>query len=141
MKIYTIETNMGKTTQSIPFLTEEQCKEFNSIGYSGKTTNGVPSNYSNYLNSLGIGHFKVQMSRCDSSTFYEEYTIVHDENPNVATNELLQKFGKTLLERAYEKHELIDVGNYEEDGWCSCFVLDKQSIINVFDEVFEQFKM
>lgn len=55
-------------------------------------------------------------------------------------NEYLKKFGQSLLKKAVENHELTDVGNYEEDGWNSCFVLEECSIYNVFDEVYEKFK-
>lgn len=56
-------------------------------------------------------------------------------------NEHLKNFGQTLLKTAIDNHELIDVGSCEEDGWSENYILDGNSILNVFDEVFEQFKM
>lgn len=49
-------TGMGMCQKSdLPFLTDEQLKEFNSIGYSGKTTDGKKTTRIEYLNSLEQG--------------------------------------------------------------------------------------
>lgn len=36
---FNIKTSSGKYFGKLPFLSDEELKEFNSIGYSGKTTN------------------------------------------------------------------------------------------------------
>lgn len=54
-------------------------------------------------------------------------------------NEHLKNFGQALLKKALDNHELIDVSSC--DGWSNSYILDGNSILNVFDEVFEKFKI
>lgn len=80
----------------------------------------------------------------DYLTYDDVYKITREQfNPEQKSyiNNLLEKFGQALLKKAYENHELIDIGNYEEDGWSSCFIVEKSSIMNVFDKTYEKFKI
>ena len=67
-----ITTGMGKYFGKLPFLTESELEEFNSIGYSGKTT----ISRENYLNSLNKGEFQVTQTKFDDGSFEERFTIV-----------------------------------------------------------------
>lgn len=75
--IFNIKTSMGSTNNtSLPFLTEEELKEFNTIGYTGKTSEGEIISRTDYLNSLGKGEFKINQTKYDNGDFSEEFTIV-----------------------------------------------------------------
>lgn len=71
-----IQTGMGHYYGNLPFLNDDQLKEFNSIGYSGKLTNGTPINREAYLNSLNKGEFQVTQTEFDNGDFTEAFTIV-----------------------------------------------------------------
>jgi len=77
---YNITTGMGSYNATmdgkLPFLTDNQLKEFNSIGYSGKTLDGKKMCRSEYLNSLGNGEYDVTQTKFDNGSFQEEFTIV-----------------------------------------------------------------
>jgi hypothetical protein len=72
-----IKTCMGQlTSNSLPFLSEKEIEEFNTVGYTGKNSKGEKSSYEDYLNSLGKGEFAVTMTKFDDGSFHEEFTIV-----------------------------------------------------------------
>jgi hypothetical protein len=71
-----ITTGMGKYFGKLPFLSETELEEFNSIGYSGKTTKGLKISRENYLNSLNKGEFQVTQTKFDNGSFEEGFTIV-----------------------------------------------------------------
>jgi hypothetical protein len=73
-----VETCMGElvSNTSLSFLSKEEVKEFNLIGYSGKNSKGEKSNYEQYLNSLSKGEFAVTKTLFDDGTFREKFTIV-----------------------------------------------------------------
>jgi hypothetical protein len=73
---YSVITCMGHFQKGyeLPFLSEEQIEEFNTIGCSGKL-NGIKISFETYLNSLGIGHFKVNKTKTNYGDFCEEYLI------------------------------------------------------------------
>lgn len=73
---FIIETAMGSCRKSFPPLNYDELKEFNNIGYSGKTSDGKFSDRQTYLNSLGKGSFQVTQTKHDSGDFVEEFTIV-----------------------------------------------------------------
>lgn len=73
-----MRTGMGKiTSDSDPmlFLSEGEKNELDSIGYSGKTTDGKRISRESYLNSLKRGDFTVQQTKFDHGDFCEEFTI------------------------------------------------------------------
>lgn len=73
---FNIETGMGEYRgKALYFLTEQELKEFNSIGYRGKTTDGKFTNRSNYLNSLNKGKFSVSLTKMDTGDFQESWVI------------------------------------------------------------------
>jgi hypothetical protein len=79
---YTIFTCMGKLSNygyfksKLSFLNEEQEKEFNNIGYTGKNSKGEEISRQQYLNSLGLGTFKVKQTKFDHGDFCEEFLII-----------------------------------------------------------------
>lgn len=72
---YKIQTAIGICTQKLPFLSESQMKEFNSIGYSGKTVDGKKMTRIEYLTSLNIGEFLINQTKWDHGDFTEEFII------------------------------------------------------------------
>lgn len=74
---YIIHTGMGMVHDSfdLPFLGIEQFKEFNVIGYTGRSSDGKPTSRVEYLNSLGIGTFSIQQTKSDSGDFSETFVI------------------------------------------------------------------
>lgn len=73
---FCITTGTGKYFGKLPFLSETELEEFNSIGYSGKTTKGIKITRQNYLNSLNKGEFQVIQTTFDNGSFEEEFIIV-----------------------------------------------------------------
>jgi hypothetical protein len=73
---YHITTGMGTCFDKLPFLTDNEHKEFNSIGYSGKTLDGKRTTRLDYLNRLGKGEFDVTQTKYDDGSFEERFTIV-----------------------------------------------------------------
>ena len=73
---YHITTGMGKYLGELPFLTKAELEEFNSIGYSGKTHEGLSISREDYLNCLGKGEFQVTQTKFDDGSFKEAFTIV-----------------------------------------------------------------
>lgn len=74
-----IQTCMGKITafaDQLNYLTTDEIEEFNKIGYTGKNSKGVKTNFSEYLNSINKGEFDVSQTKWDNGDFSEEYTIV-----------------------------------------------------------------
>jgi len=78
LNYYVIETALGQTRGDLPlpFLTEDERAEFDSIGYSGKTRDGRKCSRLEFLNSLGRGEFSIQQTRFDNGDFTEEFTII-----------------------------------------------------------------
>lgn len=77
--VKTIETCMGKITSfgdQLDYLTEEEKKEFNLIGYTGKNSQGVKTTRENYLNSLDKGQFEVEQTKFDNGDFCEKFIVV-----------------------------------------------------------------
>jgi len=74
---FKIETCSGelRTGCTLPFLNDKQTKEFNTIGYTGKTSKGVKSTHQEYLNSLNKGEFSIRQSKFDNGAFCEEFEI------------------------------------------------------------------
>lgn len=76
---YHIKTSMGELSSfgdRLPFLSEVELKNFNHIGYSGKTVDGVPMDRATYLNSLRPNEqFKLEQTRWDSGDFSEEFML------------------------------------------------------------------
>jgi hypothetical protein len=76
---YRIQTAMGSVTpwgcDKLDFLSPEEAKELDTIGYTGKNSKGIPTGREGYLNSLGKGTFKVDQTKRDSGDFVEEFTI------------------------------------------------------------------
>ena len=79
IEIHNIVTNSGYLSSfydNLNFLNEEERKEFNLIGYTGKNSKGSESNFHKYLNSLNKGEFEVEKTKHDNGDFSEKYTIV-----------------------------------------------------------------
>lgn len=75
---FRISTAMGSLTMGseLPFLSEEETVEFDSIGYSGKKTNGEKMSRTEYLNSLNKGEFEVELLKRDNGNLIERFLIV-----------------------------------------------------------------
>jgi hypothetical protein len=72
---YQIETGMGKYFGTLPFLTKDELKEFNNIGYTGKDLNGNKTSRVDFLNSLNKGKFKIDQTKFDDGEFIEQFII------------------------------------------------------------------
>lgn len=73
---YSIKTGMGTLIGStLPFLSKEELKEFDKIGYTGKNNAGKHVTYSEFLNSLDKGEFQVNQTRFGSDDYIEKYII------------------------------------------------------------------
>ncbi len=84
---YHITTGMGKCFIKLPFLTDEEMENFNSIGYSSKTLDGVRTTRTKYLNSLGKGDFDVDQTLYDNGSFEEAFTIIRVTPDKTPVNE------------------------------------------------------
>lgn len=73
---YQVTTGMGRCQEPLPFLSDAEQADLDSIGYSGKTVAGVRNGRKQYLNSLGKGHFDVTQTKFDNGSFIEEFIIV-----------------------------------------------------------------
>jgi hypothetical protein len=80
IKKFNISTGMGKCFDRLDFLTDNQFREFNNIGGSGKNSNGVRTTREVYLNTLGIGEFSVTQTKFDSGDFSESFLIIFVPN-------------------------------------------------------------
>lgn len=93
---YNIKTAMGKLNiGKLPFLTEKELSEFNTIGYTGRDSSGKVQSYESYLNGLGKGEFKVEKTKRDNGDFTEGFNITRvtlqeegDIDPNEVVKEL-----------------------------------------------------
>ena len=125
MKIltYHIQTSMGELTpfmDKLDFLTPEQKKEFNLIGYTGKNSAGQKTTYQKFLNSLAPGkeNFKIDQTKFDKGDFVEKYTVVrvilHDTE--ACSPELELQCPKC------ESYDITDEGYCYDDArtYCSC---------------------
>lgn len=74
---YIVSAAMGIFRQKLPFLSLEETKNLDAIGYSGKTIAGERISREAYLNSLDKGNFKVIRTRPDNGDFTEEFMIIH----------------------------------------------------------------
>lgn len=76
---YRFSTGMGQVNASLgyplPFLNEAQRKELDTIGYTGKNSNGIKTTREIYLNSLGIGSFSIEQIKFDNGDFSEEFIL------------------------------------------------------------------
>jgi len=77
IETYNIRTGLGKVNggDSLSFLTDEEAKELDTIGYTGKGNDGIRTTRLDFLNRLGKGEFKVNQTQRDSGDFSEAFTI------------------------------------------------------------------
>ena len=76
IKTFNIDTSMGKIISGqLPFLTKQEQKNLNEIGYTGKL-NGVKITREIYLNSLGKGEFTVNQTKFDMGDFCQSFNII-----------------------------------------------------------------
>lgn len=77
---YAIKTSSGtlsKFGQQLDFLNPEQLKEFNTIGYTGKNSQGVKMSRVEYLNSLNpsVEQFNMTQTKYDNGDFNEAFIL------------------------------------------------------------------
>lgn len=65
----------GQLVVQLPFLSKEEQKEMDLIGYTGKNSSGVRTSFEKYLNTLGKGKFSVVQTKFGSDDFIEKYMI------------------------------------------------------------------
>lgn len=106
IETFKIKTGMGKCREKLPFLSEEEMKELDSIGYSGKTTKGERMSRVGYLNSLNKGEFDIKQTKHDNGDFLEEFIIVrvsNEKTKNMNLKEHLEGLSlKALVEISME---------------------------------------
>lgn len=83
---YDIETGMGSLSKSSRdrlgiILSESELNELDSIGYSGKTTQGDRISYEYYLNSLDKGSWTVHQTKFDNGDFSQAYNFTRAFHP------------------------------------------------------------
>ncbi len=82
MKIlhYQLQTAMGQITShgdQLDFLTEDELKELNHIGHTGKDFKGVKTKRTKYLNGLKkYGTFSMVQTKRDNGDFVERFNVV-----------------------------------------------------------------
>jgi hypothetical protein len=78
LETFTLETSMGEVVQNfghpLHFLTEQEKKDLDQIGYSGKL-NGVETSRTEYLNSLDKGEFSITQTKRDNGNFIEKFVV------------------------------------------------------------------
>lgn len=115
---HTIHTCMGKINGDCPpFLTADEQKEFDTIGHTGKNSQGVKSSYGEYLNSLGKGEFSVKQTKSDNGDFCETFEVAWDKpDPGVRAKEVLKDCAQKLANLAGMPYAWEDVYNRLADG-------------------------
>lgn len=76
IQTYTLDTALGKSHTKLEFLTDGQMEELNTIGYTGHNSFGRETSREIYLNSLGIGVFKIVKTKSDTGDFCESFMII-----------------------------------------------------------------
>lgn len=78
LETFRIETAMGRVStffgHPLHFLSEQEKKNLDEIGYSGKL-NGEKTSRTHYLNSLGKGKFEILQIKWDNGDFREVFII------------------------------------------------------------------
>ena len=77
MKIenFIVTTSSGRFIESLDFLDYKQERELDQIGYSGEDYSGAKTDRETFLNSLGLGDFKVDQIGFDNGDFQEKFII------------------------------------------------------------------
>lgn len=76
IQTYIFQTGMGQgQNKDLPFLSENEMKELNNIGYIGKNFKGERVYRETFLNTLNKGTFKVDQTKYDDGDFTECFTI------------------------------------------------------------------
>jgi hypothetical protein len=82
-EIFRVKTCMGKVYTSFDhplyFLTEEEKKELDTIGYTGRNSINERISREDYLNSIGKGSITVMQIKWDNGDFTEEFIISRAE--------------------------------------------------------------
>lgn len=73
---YIVQTCMGKGWSQLPFLTAEQAKEADNIGYTGKDLTGHRTSIGSFLSSLEHGEISVSCTQCDTGDYCEKFLVV-----------------------------------------------------------------
>ncbi|MFA7169903.1 MAG: hypothetical protein WC178_03545 [Candidatus Paceibacterota bacterium] len=78
LETYHIVTQSGRLAYGceLKFLSEDELKEFNKIGYTGKNLNEGKETYEHFLNRLNLGVFAVIQTKYDSGDLTEMFIIV-----------------------------------------------------------------
>ena len=83
VETYTFETSSGSVRtyfgHPLKFLSEQEKKDFDEIGYTGKL-NGVETSRTEYLNSLGKGEFSILQIKWDNGDFTEKFVLSRATN-------------------------------------------------------------
>jgi hypothetical protein len=111
-EIYNITTVCGKCKEKsqLPFLTDEEFDNFNSIGYSGKTINGTKTNFmEDYLNSLNKGNFSIGFIKNDGWVeyflilrTYEETNMKYDMSRQYEVDTINKDFHSIIMSKLEE---------------------------------------
>jgi len=90
---YNINTSMGKVFEhsSLPFLSDSEFEEFNTIGYTGKNNSGKKMNYGEFLNTLNKGEFTVIQTKSDNGDFSERFSIIKKDSLQMKRRKKLNK--------------------------------------------------
>lgn len=78
-----VKMSMGRVTGARPSifdkLSDKEFENLQSIGYSGKTLDGIRVTREDFLNSLGNGSWNLCLIRTDSGAYSDEYVVVYSE--------------------------------------------------------------
>ena len=107
----------GPGSDCMSFLTSEEQKEFDTIGYTGKNSAGKKTSYGEYLNGLGKGEFSVKQTKSDTGDFCESFEIAWSRpDPGVRASEVLKECAQKLANLAGMPYAWEDVYNRLADG-------------------------
>jgi len=130
MKIqtYFIKTGCGRIMgDGLPFLSNKQTEEFNTIGYTGANSSGEKANFQDYLNSLNLGTFDMTKTKFDNGNCLEEYTVVRATTTSISgvIFGVSCDGGKTGVKWSYDVQECFDYLKLQGEPYCVVAVEEK----------------
>jgi hypothetical protein len=115
MKSYKFTTAMGQAKrEDLPFFTDEQFADFNSIGYSGCTIKGEVKTWYGFLTEIfGEDNFSLVSLKSGNFDFIDEYNLTIEETVSTKkTKERIYGLSPSLIKNAMDKAYSIGDSRY-----------------------------
>lgn len=129
-KTYRIVTEQGRIADgSLPFLTQEELTNFDTVGYTG-TLGGNTMTYESYLNRIHKGIFTIEQTKyADNGDQREVFSITREFDPTIGDLQptSLEGLTKNVVERALKKLSTESVEPFSIDGMT---ILDIKDMIH-----------